>query len=229
MQPNKRIVITGVSRGLGRAMTVGFIAEGHKVAGCARSEAAIEELRDQFAAPHRFDVLDVSDDTAVAAWAEEILAGGPAPDLLINNAAVVNANAPLWEVPARDFSRVIDVNIKGVTNLIRHFTPAMIARGTGVIVNLSSGWGRSVSAEVAAYCATKWAIEGLTQALAEDLPAGLAAVPLNPGVINTEMLQSCFGSAAASYCAPDEWAERAVPFLLELGASDNGRPLTVPS
>jgi NAD(P)-dependent dehydrogenase (short-subunit alcohol dehydrogenase family) len=209
-------------------MTAGFIASGHTVVGCARNATAIRELREQFAAPHRFDVLDVSDDAAVAAWAEQILADGPAPDLLINNAAVVNANAPLWEVPANEFSQVIDVNIKGVTNLIRHFTPAMIARGSGVIVNLSSGWGRSVSADVAPYCASKWAIEGLTQALAEDLPAGLAAVPLNPGVINTEMLQSCFGPGAASYCDPDEWAERAVPFLLDLDASDNGRPLTVP-
>ena len=229
MQPNRRIVITGVSRGLGRAMTEGFIAAGHTVFGCARGAAAIEELCDQFAAPHRFDVVDVSDDAAVASWAEQILADGLAPDLLINNAAVVNANGPLWEVSASDFSRVIDVNIKGVNNVIRHFAPAMIARGSGVMVNLSSGWGRSVSADVATYCATKWAIEGLTQALAEDLPAGLAAVPLNPGVINTEMLQSCFGPAAASHCDPDEWAERAVPFLLDLGASDNGRPLTVPN
>jgi NADP-dependent 3-hydroxy acid dehydrogenase YdfG len=61
---------------------------------------------------------------------------------------------------------LIDVNIKGVANVIRYFVPAMIERGSGVIVNFSSYWGRSTAAEVAPYCATKWAIEGLTRALA---------------------------------------------------------------
>ena len=100
--------------------------------------------------------------------------------------------------------------------------------GTGVIVNFSAGWGRSTAPEVAPYCATKWAVEGLTQALAEELPAGMAAVPLNPGVIHTDMLESCFGPDAGSYPHPDDWASRAVPFLLDLGAEHNGQPLTVP-
>ena len=71
-----------------------------------------------------------------------------------------------------------------------------------MIVNFSSGWGRSVDAEVAPYCATKWAIEGLTQALARELPPGLCAVPLNPGVIDTDMLRSCFGGSAGGYPQP---------------------------
>jgi NAD(P)-dependent dehydrogenase (short-subunit alcohol dehydrogenase family) len=103
----------------------------------------------------------------------------------------------------------------------------MLARSEGVIVNLSSGWGRSTEAEVAPYCATKWAIEGLTQALAQELPRGMAAVPLNPGIIDTDMLRSCFGGAAASYESPEDWARRAAPFLLGLGPKDNGRPLSV--
>jgi NADP-dependent 3-hydroxy acid dehydrogenase YdfG len=57
----------------------------------------------------------------------------------------------LWQIGGPEFSRVIDVNIKGVANVIRHFVPAMIKRGRGVIVNFSSGWGRSVDAEVAPY------------------------------------------------------------------------------
>jgi NAD(P)-dependent dehydrogenase (short-subunit alcohol dehydrogenase family) len=96
-------------------------------------------------------------------------------------------------------------------------------------VNFSSGWGRSTSPEVAPYCATKWAIEGLSRALAEELPAGMAAVPLNPGIINTEMLQSCFGEHASDYPGPEQWAKKAVPFLLSLSGKDNGSPLTVPS
>jgi NAD(P)-dependent dehydrogenase (short-subunit alcohol dehydrogenase family) len=224
----KRVVITGVTRGLGRAMAERFIAEGHTVLGCGRSAEEIGRLRAAFGPPHDFEVLDVADASRVSAWTERLLAGHPAPDLLINNAALINRNAPLWQVPTEEFDHLIDVNIKGVVNTIRALVPAMIARGSGVVVNFSSYWGRSVAAEVAPYCATKWAIEGLTRALAQELPKGLAAIPFNPGVIDTDMLRSCFGDEAGGYIAPDRWAARAVPFLLQLGPKDNGKPLTAP-
>jgi NAD(P)-dependent dehydrogenase (short-subunit alcohol dehydrogenase family) len=145
-----------------------------------------------------------------------------------NNAAVCNKNAKLWEVPPDEFEWVIDVNIKGIYYVVRHFLPAMVKRQQGVIVNFSSGWGRSTSPEVAPYCATKYAVEGLTLALAQELPEGMCAVPLNPGIINTDMLQSAFGENANSYVSPDEWAQKAVPFLLGLGPKDNGKSLTAP-
>jgi NAD(P)-dependent dehydrogenase (short-subunit alcohol dehydrogenase family) len=81
---------------------------------------------------------------------------------------------------------------------------------------------------VAPYCATKWAIEGLTRALAQELPGGLAAIPLNPGIINTEMLRSCFGGSAAGFPTAAQWATAAAPFLLSLGPAQNGKPLTAP-
>ena len=224
----KTILITGVSRGLGRAMTEEFIRLGHTVIGCGRSEKEIIELQTQFQPPHDFDIVDVTDDKAVSAWSLEILEKHGAPDLLLNNAALINRNAPLWKVPAQEFSDVIDVNIKGVANVIRHFVPAMIKQGRGVIVNFSSGWGRSTDAEVAPYCATKWAIEGLTQSLAQELPGGMATVPLNPGIIDTDMLRSTFGGSASSYPAPRDWAKVAVPFLLKINPGDNGKQLTVP-
>jgi NAD(P)-dependent dehydrogenase (short-subunit alcohol dehydrogenase family) len=223
----RNIVITGVGRGLGLAMVEKFVELGHRVAGCSRNATAIQKLQERFAGDHHFSIVDVADDGRVEGWAERVLRDFGTPDFLLNNAAIVNHNAVLWEVPEGEFSRVVDVNIKGVTNVIRHFVPAMIRQGRGVIVNFSSGWGRSVSAEVAPYCATKWAIEGLTKALAEELPAGMAAVPLNPGIINTGMLQSCFGDGAASYPTPGQWATRAVPYILKLGAKDNGSSLSV--
>ncbi|WP_299467198.1 SDR family NAD(P)-dependent oxidoreductase [uncultured Gimesia sp.] len=226
---SKVIVVTGVTQGLGRAMTVGFIEAGHTVIGCGRSLDRIKELSTQYGAAHQFSAVDVADDAAVKAWAAKSLDRFGPPDLLLNNAALINENAPLWEVPTEDFDAIIDVNIKGTANTIRHFLPAMIARQTGVVVNFSSGWGRSTAAEVASYCATKWAIEGLTQALAQELPRGMAAIPLNPGIINTDMLQSCFGSQARHYPTAEEWAEIAVPFLLKLSARDSGKQLTVPA
>jgi NAD(P)-dependent dehydrogenase (short-subunit alcohol dehydrogenase family) len=224
----KTILITGVSRGLGRALTEEFIRLGHIVIGCGRSEKEIAQLQKQFPAPNDFAVVDVSADEQVAAWAKRVLQSRAVADLLLNNAALINRNAPLWKVSAEEFSRVIDVNIKGVANVIRHFVPAMITRRAGVIVNFSSGWGRSTDAEVAPYCATKWAMEGLTQALAQELPPGMAAVPLNPGIINTEMLQSCFAVGASNYPLANEWAKTAAPFLLKINSTDNGRQLTVP-
>lgn len=226
-EQRKRIVITGVSRGLGRAMVEGFIARGHVVAGCARSAQAVEELRLRFAKPHLFHLVDVAQESQVADWAKSVLEEDPVVDLLINNAGLINRNAPLWQVPPDEFGAVIDVNIKGVYYVLRHFLPGMVARGAGVIVNISSGWGRSTSPEVAPYCASKWAIEGLTQALAQELPSGMVAVPLNPGIIHTKLLQSCFGSEAASYPSPQQWAEKAIPLLLRLGPKHNGRPMSV--
>lgn len=228
MAAAKKILITGVSRGLGRAMAEGFARAGHTVIGCGRSEKAMIELKKQFAAPNDFSVVDVSMEEQVAAWAGRILPTHGAPDLLLNNAALMARNARLWEVPAQEFSNVIDVNIKGVASVIRHFVPAMVARGAGVIVNFSSGWGRSADAEVAPYCATKWAIEGLAQSRAQELLAGMAAVALNPGIIDTDMLRSCFGGSASSYPSPAQWAMRAVPFILSLSAKNNGSQLTVP-
>jgi NAD(P)-dependent dehydrogenase (short-subunit alcohol dehydrogenase family) len=222
------VAITGVTRGLGRALAEGLARAGHTVIGCGRSAEAIAHRGAALGHRHDFTALDVTHDLAVKTWAERVLAEHGPPDLLVNNAALINANAPLWEVPAAEFDRVIDVNIKGVVNVIRHFVPAMIARGSGVIVNLSSGWGRSTAPEVAPYCATKWAIEGLTAAMAQELPRGLAAVAVNPGIIDTDMLRSCFGESASSYPSPERWAEAAVPFLLGLGPKDNGKPMTVP-
>ena len=133
----------------------------------------------------------------------------------------------LWAIPAPEFDRLIDVNVKGVANVLRAFVPAMVARKVGVIVNLSSGWGRTTAAEVAPYCASKFAVEGLTKALAKELPPEMAAVPLNPGIIDTDMLRQAWGDGASHYPNANEWAESAAPFLLRLSPADNGKSLSV--
>ncbi len=227
IEAQKTIVITGISRGLGKAMAEGFIQRGHVVLGCGRSGEARESMARRYRAPHDFSQVDVTSDADVQNWAARLLDRYGPPDLLINNAAIITPNARLWEVPPEDFSRIIDINLKGVFNVLRHFLGPMLHRNTGVIVNFSSGWGRSVEAEVAPYCATKWGVEGLTKALALELPDGMAAIPLNPGIIHTEMLESCFGASASTFPNPAKWAEHAVPFLLTLGPAQNGRSVTV--
>ena len=228
MLPMKHVVITGVSRGLGRAMAIGFAADGWVVSGCGTDAAALQSLAGQLGLDHSTHACDVTDPAAVEGFAAAVTERFGAPDILLNSAATINPNKPLWEVSADEFGRVVDVNLKGVHHVIRAFVPGMIACGKGVVVNFSSGWGRSTSPEVAPYCATKWGIEGLTAALAEELPAGLAAIALNPGIIDTRMLRSCFGEGASGYPSPEEWAKVAVPFLASLGTPHNGKALTVP-
>lgn len=225
----KTVVITGSNRGCGRAMVERFVEAGHTVIGCGRSRESVGQMQKQFGKPHRFDAVDVANDKQVAEWAKSVLDAGFVPDFLLNNAAVMNRTAPLWEISADEFQQIIGVNIAGTANVIRHFVPAMIERRTGLIVNFSSGWGRSTAPEVAPYCATKYAVEGLSQALAQELPDGLACVALNPGIINTEMLQSCWADGAARYPTPDHWSKVAVPYLLSLGAQHNGHSLSVPT
>lgn len=228
MTAMKHVVITGVSRGLGRAMALHFAADGWSVSGCGTDADALESVSRELGPDHHVQVCEVTDPPSVDAFAAAVIGRFGAPDLLLNNAATIHPNKPLWEATPEEFARVIDVNLKGVHLVIRAFVPGMIQRGSGVVVNFSSGWGRSTSPEVAAYCATKWGIEGLTSALAQELPRGLAAVALNPGIIDTRMLRSCFGEDAGHYPTPEEWAKVAVPYLQSLGVRHSGQALTVP-
>jgi len=228
MNKIRKIAITGCSRGLGRALVDEFIAAGHQVAGCSRSTTQIDDMNQSLGPKHAFQALDVSDEKAVQAWATTLVGHMGVPDLVINNAGIINTPAPLWTVSSDEFRDVLNVNLLGVHNVTRHLLPLMIESKTGVLVNLSSGWGRSVSPDVAPYCASKWAIEGMTKALASELPDGLAAVPLSPGVIDTDMLRQAWGEGAGGYRSAAEWATLAAPYILQLDASDNGQSLTTP-
>lgn len=223
-----RVVITGVGRGLGRALAMELAQMGHTVIGCSQSEQRVQALRKEMGAPHRFDVVDVTSADTVCTWAKAIEQDGGAPDILVCNAAVINDNQVLWKVPNDEFEKVISVNVLGVFYTLKAFLPAMVSRKQGTVVTLSSGWGRSTSPEVAPYCASKYAVEGMTLALASELPSGMVAVPLNPGVINTDMLQQCFAESASEYPSPQEWAKRAAPFILSLNKRHHGTSQSVP-
>lgn len=229
----RKIVITGVTRGLGRALAVGLASAGHTILGCGRDGNELADLRGRLGRvpgygpiAHRLDRVDVTTD-GVEEWAREVVATHGAPELLIGNAGIIHRTAPLWELELRETRAVIETNIGGVLRTLHAFLPAMVGARAGVVALLSSGWGRTVSPGVAAYCASKWGIEGLVRALALELPKGMAAVAVNPGVIDTEMLRSAFGHGATAYPKPETWALEAVPFFLGLNAQDNGRSLTV--
>lgn len=221
-----RILITGVSKGLGRALALELHRLDHDVAGCARSREKLDLLKTDIPTGH-FSVVDVTREEEVRSWANTVLEEWGVPDILVNNAAMINRSAPLWEIGEAEFSALLSINLGGVQRVIRYFLPAMIERGRGMLVNLSSGWGRTTSPEVAPYCCTKWGIEGMTKALAQELPDGLGAVPLNPGIIDTDMLRSCFGETAGSYDKPEVWASNAARTITGLTPAHNGQSLSV--
>ncbi len=109
------IALTGATRGLGRALVHEFVAAGHTVFGCGRSETHVARLARDYGEPHAFRVVDVTREADLEAWAAEVLAVR-APDIVINNAALINASAPLWRVPADEFERVITTNLIGTAS-----------------------------------------------------------------------------------------------------------------
>ena len=222
------IAITGVTSGLGAAMTNFFARSSHLVIGCGRTKSKIDELNLEYSLGHdQFHVVDVSNNDEVKEWAERIAMDFGVPDLLINNASIANKSEKFWKLPAEDFDSALDINIKGASNSMRCFLPYMIKAKKGIIVNMSAAWGKSVSPRVSAYCASKFAIEGLSKAVAAEIPEPLACVPLDPGVINTPMLQKIFGNAAAKQQKPIDWVEKAGPIILDIGRSDNGKSMKV--
>ncbi|XP_030459174.1 NADPH-dependent pterin aldehyde reductase-like [Syzygium oleosum] len=235
-QGPRTVLITGVTQGLGKALALELAKRGHSVIGCSRSQDKLDSLRSLLSpsdadadadSPHLLLTVDVRSDSSVEELARVVMDKKGVPDIIVNNAGTINKNNKIWDVPADEFDAVIDTNVKGVANMLRHFLPPMIQRKRGIIVNMSSSWGRSGAALVAPYCASKWAVEGLTRSVAKELPEGMAVVALNPGVINTDMLASCFGDSASLYQAPDAWAVKAAATILNFTGADNGASPTV--
>ena len=219
---NKLLCVSGCSRGLGRALAIEFSTREWRVAGGARDTHSLDQLRQTLGTDNHLQTLDVTNPGEVDSFSRNVIEKLGCPDLLVNNAGMINANAKLKDVGPEEFAQVLSTNLGGTHNMIRAFLPFMEKEGKGVIVNFSSYWGKSAAPEVGPYCASKWGVEGLTQSLAQELPSGLSAVALNPGIIDTDMLRSCFGEQAASYETPAAWAAQAADCLIGLGVSDNG-------
>ncbi|MEM8550140.1 MAG: SDR family oxidoreductase [Verrucomicrobiota bacterium] len=225
----RTIVITGITRGIGRALAMRFVQLGHTLIGCGRRSEAVEAVRRSLAPGPYLSIVDVADADAVNEWAVDVLERFGAPDLVLNNAGVMHPGLPFWEVSQGDFDQLIDINIKGVAHVARAFLPAMIVRGQGLLVNFSSGLGQFAVPNASGYVASKYAIEGLSKAIAEDLPKGLACIPLSPGVIDTEMLQAHWGKERSGECdSPEVWAEYAADYILGLETAQSGKSLRVP-
>lgn len=223
---NKVVCISGCSRGLGRALAIEFSSRGWRVAGGARDGGSLDQLRQTLCTDNHLQALDVTSPEQVDSFSRNVVEKLGSPDLLVNNAGIINANAKLRDVPPEEFAQVLSTNLGGVHNMIRSFLPAMEEKSEGVIVNFSSYWGKSTAPEVGPYCASKWGVEGLTRSLAQELTKGLYTVAFNPGIVDTDMLRSCFGEEAGNYESPSIWSRKAADCLIGLDPGQNGETVT---
>ncbi|HTQ59329.1 MAG TPA: SDR family NAD(P)-dependent oxidoreductase [Candidatus Solibacter sp.] len=181
-------LITGGSRGIGRAIALRLAALGASVAICGRDAEALSateaELR-KSGSPSFSLIADVSRSADVTSLVENIQSVLGPISILINNAGI-GLFGPAHEKTEADWNRVLDTNLKGVFLVSRAVLPSMIQRGTGDIVNISSLAGRNSFAGGGIYCASKWGLQGLSACMAEDLrDHGIRVSIVSPGSVAT--------------------------------------------
>lgn len=206
-----RIAITGVSRGLGKALSHALASRGHQVYGC---QLAVDATTGAQGNPVLFNA-SVTEPGEMQQFAHAVGREGPV-DIVVCNAGVITERKPAWEIAVEDWQRVLDVNVLGVVNTLHAFLPAMLDRRQGLFIAISSGWGRSASWGLGPYCASKFAVEGLIGSLIADMPEGVGAVALDPGNgVNTQMLSMCLPDEHEQYISPENWAEHAADYIVE--------------
>jgi NAD(P)-dependent dehydrogenase (short-subunit alcohol dehydrogenase family) len=185
----KVALVSGGNRGIGRAIARKLAALGASVAICGRDVKSLEATANEIAANgaavqwRRADVRNPSDVQALVANTESCLG---AIDILVNNAGI-GLFGPVHEASDQDWDNIFDTNLKSLFLLSRAAIPAMIRRKSGDIINISSLAGKNTFAGGGLYCASKWAVQGLSGCMAEDLRGyGIRVSTVCPGSVFTE-------------------------------------------
>ena len=199
------VLVTGASSGIGRAAAVGFARRGHRVFAAARREEVLADLA--AATPNVQAVgLDVTDEASVRqAWAKiEASTGGTGIDVLVNNAGFA-LSGPVELLSGEDVQRQFATNVFGLLTMTRAALPAMRARRSGRIINISSVVGRTTFPGMGVYGATKYAVEALSDALRQEVAGfGIKVVIIEPGFTATS-LGEADGQALAGREIPDDY------------------------
>jgi NAD(P)-dependent dehydrogenase (short-subunit alcohol dehydrogenase family) len=186
MTSSKTLFITGVSSGFGRAIANAALAAGHQVVGTVRNEAARAEFEEQLRGQSHARLLDVSQFDAIAPLVAEVESRIGPVDVVINNAGYGHEGI-LEESPLDEMRRQFDVNVFGAVAVIKAFLPFMRVRRRGHIVNITSMGGTITMPGIAYYCASKFALEGISDALAKELKGfGIAVTAVAPGSFRTD-------------------------------------------
>jgi NAD(P)-dependent dehydrogenase (short-subunit alcohol dehydrogenase family) len=186
-------VVTGASRGIGRAIAQAFAEAGADLAICARDGGAIDRAAAELQEGRTTRVLglrcDLGRSEALASFATEVETTLGTPDVIVHNAAIVE-RLRLDELSEAQWDAILDVNLKAPAMLTRAFLPRMRARRSGRILFIGSISGTLGTPRLSAYCASKHAIIGLARSLAEELREdGIQVNVINPGSVNTDMLR----------------------------------------
>ncbi len=184
------VFVTGASSGIGRACAEGFARAGARLLVCARRADRLDEVTAALSAGgaevHGL-VLDVRDRAAVDAALAGLDAAWSAIDVLVNNAGLAAGFDPLQSGDPDDWDRMIDTNVKGLLNVTRAVVPGMVERARGHVVNIGSIAGHETYPRGAVYCATKAAVDRITQGLRLDLlGTGVRVSTVDPGMVETE-------------------------------------------
>jgi len=195
------VLITGALTGIGRATALAFAREGAKVVVSGRREpegqALAVELKTQGAPDATFIRADVRHEAEVRSLVEQTVERFGRLDVAVNNAGVEGATGPLTEQGADNYDAIFDTNVRGMLFALKHEMRAMLAQGSGSIVNLSSVAGLIGFAGASVYVASKHAVEGLTKSAAlEGAAAGVRVNAVAPGPIQTDMLDRFVGRNA---------------------------------
>jgi NAD(P)-dependent dehydrogenase (short-subunit alcohol dehydrogenase family) len=185
MSPAPVSVVTGANSGIGRATAIHLAGQGHEVYGTVRAAAKAEKLvamAEQAGVEVHLVELDVADDDSVRAGFEQILGGAGRVDHLVNNAGV-GANGVTEECSSSLYLDSFNVTVVGAVRCVQAVLPQMRERGSGSIVNITSIAGRVAAIGQSPYFTSKFALEGLSEGLAQELaPFGIRVVIVEPGV-----------------------------------------------
>jgi NAD(P)-dependent dehydrogenase (short-subunit alcohol dehydrogenase family) len=191
---NKVVIITGGTKGLGRASVKKWLSEGWNVATCARDEADLANLESEFDTPALLtQALNVSDSTAVHGFIQRVLGHWSQIDVLINNAGILGPRETIEDYPEDVWKNVVEANLNGPFFFVKAVLRPMLEAQQGVIINVSSGAGVNGSKRWGAYAASKFGLEGFSQVLrAEVIDRGIRVHAVDPGAMQTDMRAAAY-------------------------------------
>lgn len=201
-------VVTGANSGIGRATAIHLASQGHQVYGTVRSRdraAKLAAMAAERGVEVRLVELDVADDASVRRGFDEILERSGRVDVLVNNAGI-GGNGVAEETAPAHYLDVMNVNLCGAVRCIQAVLPQMRERRGGAIVNISSIAGRVAALAQSPYVASKWAFEGLSEGLAQEVaPFGIRVVIIEPGVTKSAIFAKTVDAPNASGAYDDHY------------------------